>query len=401
MAHAALGLDGAIPLLRWLDAYRTGIRSRAEALSFADAHADGRGTALLSAMEKDELVTSDGFNVARLVRITEKGRSALARQVSPRHELVLASHGDRLVLSLAGTGAEPLTASRSRDQVRSAGGHDAAETATTMLFGTRQQPRWLLASVLDKLDEREWARIEIQPGIPEGYLWELARAYDHQRLAARADRWVSFVRCQGACTRFAAILPEPRLAIAVGSGPGERERLEHAARLGYYLRSRVGWKHADVLDPGFETVDDLATALRASAPTILYLLSHGTPGILETGMEAVSGAALTAALSGLPGCELVILGVCHAGEADGESSESTAGSLAVPLVQAGIPWVVAPLGRADLSAFNSFASAFLKYLWRHGGVERAVWRGRREMHGGDPAYPALLALFAGPGRPAP
>lgn len=234
-------------------------------------------------------------------------------------------------------------------------------------------------------------RLHLAPDVEEEALaisWE--RIYDSnpkQKTALARSPWATFALSLRVLRRPSdpspPVILRPRVLIAVADAPDLLKvyRLpplkEMRSALAGQFR-RLWWRISARFLRGPVTLTALQDELRKGRFHALHLVAHGLPpawtdqGVMlqgEDGLaQAIDKKRLAEALSDCPDLRLVVLEICHGGT-----------SLAPPLLQSGIPAVVALRREISIPAAELFASRFYSVLARSGEVDHAVNEARRRL----------------------
>ncbi|HEU4324246.1 MAG TPA: CHAT domain-containing protein [Roseiflexaceae bacterium] len=149
---------------------------------------------------------------------------------------------------------------------------------------------------------------------------------------------------------------------------------------------------------GPDTLGVIQQRLRATSPSVIHLLCHGERVDSGRGIRyslLLSGAAGTAQRVGAadlarvltlaPDLRLVVLQACHAGATavQRQGGDGTVEGIALELLRAGTPAVVAMQGEVSQLAATAFVRACYDLLARGASLERAVAAGRIAMRSAD------------------
>lgn len=149
---------------------------------------------------------------------------------------------------------------------------------------------------------------------------------------------------------------------------------------------------------GPDTLGAIQQRLRSTSPTVLHLLCHGERvdsgrgirySLLLSGAnglaQRVGAADLARVLTLAPDLRLVVLQACHAGATavHSQGDEGAVEGIALALLRAGTPAVIAMQGEVGQIAASTFVRACYDLLARGAGLERAVAAGRIAMRSAD------------------
>ncbi|GAB4189995.1 MAG: hypothetical protein OHK0022_02510 [Roseiflexaceae bacterium] len=149
---------------------------------------------------------------------------------------------------------------------------------------------------------------------------------------------------------------------------------------------------------GPDTLGAIQQRLHSASPSVVHLLCHGERvdsgrgvrySLLLTnaaGMaQRVAAADLARVLTLAPDLRLVVLQACHAGATavQHQGAEGAVEGIALSLLRAGTPAVVAMQGEVGQVAANAFVRACYDLLARGASLERAVAAGRIAMRSAD------------------
>jgi hypothetical protein len=170
---------------------------------------------------------------------------------------------------------------------------------------------------------------------------------------------------------------------------------------------------------GRDTLGALQERLCVSSPQIVHLLCHGEQ--VDTGRgtprydllfthadgytQRIGGADLARVLTLAPDLQLVVLQACYAGATavsitDDGARRQVAENIALALIRAGVPAVVAMQGEVGQAAAAVFVRACYASLARSGDLDQAVAAGRIAMcAAGDVVDWSLPVVYQGNSQP--
>jgi len=169
---------------------------------------------------------------------------------------------------------------------------------------------------------------------------------------------------------------------------------------------------------GPNTLGALQQRLRSASVQIVHLLCHGEQSDTGRGQHQrlvlsdahgdsrrTSASELARVLSLAPDLQLVLLQACHAGSAillpGSEGKRPAVTGIALELLRAGVPAVIAMQGEVSQLAAAQFVESCYEVLEQGGSIERAVAAGRLAMYVADGVVDwSLPILYQGCSRAA-
>lgn len=245
-------------------------------------------------------------------------------------------------------------------------------------------------------DADGWIRLDLEVEPPWTYVpWEMAALRVSEMVAL--DSRLALVRRLSDVERSGHLEGEVRVLVAVPAVDSPREAAalaDEAAAIATAIsrhRSADPRLSVESLD-GFQSVEDLADAVRRRRPRCVHLLGHGGPDGLVASRGTLTKAAVAEAVA-LDGVDVVVLASCFGATAFG--TDRRGASLAWLLAEQGVHSVVAFEGQAEAAHSLRFAVAFYELLSAAGSVEEAVRSGRAAMVSGSPYYQSGQVVLFG------
>ncbi len=267
--------------------------------------------------------------------------------------------------------------------------------------------RWLIARIVQSARRRRRALrivLEVASDALEvlAVPWELLALPAAQARAERfllLDANISLVRrVHGPGQQHEPLFDGPLRVQAFVAAPRHAPPIDGAGTLGGNgplvapPELALGWYS------GPDTLGVIQQRLRTASPSVLHLLCHGERvdsgrgirySLLLSGAsglaQRVGAADLARVLTLAPNLRLVVLQACHAGATavQGQGGERAVEGIALDLLRAGTPAVVAMQGEVGQVAATAFVRACYDLLARGAALERAVAAGRIAMRSAD------------------